>query len=69
MCPRRLSLACLALLGTALVAAPSAGAAVGLVPTLDSPIESEGAPTHVAHGNFDGDSRIDLAVLDKQPSR
>lgn len=60
----RLSLACLALLGAALVAAPSAGAAVGLVPSVDTPIEGEGSPTHMAHGNFDGDTRMDFAVLD-----
>ena len=60
----RLSLAGLVALGAALVGAPSAGAAVGLVPTLESPIGGVGAPTHVAHGNFDGDTRVDLAVLD-----
>src|SRR5215207_3533972 len=60
----RLSLACLALLGAALFAVPPAGAAVGLVPSLDSPIEDVGAPTAVAHGQFDGGNRTDLAVLD-----
>ena len=60
----RLSLALLALFCGALVAAPSAGAAVGLVPSLDSPIEDVGAPTAVAHGHFDGGDRPDLAVLD-----
>jgi hypothetical protein len=60
----RPSLACLALFGAALVGAPSAEAAVGLLPNLDSPIEGVGAPTAVAHGNFDGDGRTDLAVLD-----
>src|SRR5215216_5640739 len=64
MYPLRLSLACLALFGAALVASPSAGAAVGLVPSLDSPIEGIGAPTAVAYGQFDGGNRTDLAVLD-----
>src|SRR5215217_1577596 len=64
MYPPRLSHTCLALLGVALVAAPSAQAAVGLVPSLDSPIEDVGAPTAVAHGQFDGGNRTDLAVLD-----
>src|SRR5215211_9159071 len=44
--------------------APSARAAVGLMPSLDSPIEDVGAPTAVAHGQFDGGNRTDLAVLD-----
>jgi len=60
----RLSLACLALFGAALFAVPPAGAAVGLVPSLDSPIENVGAPTAVAFGQFDGGNRTDLAVLD-----
>ena len=60
----RLSLACLALSGAAFVAAPTAGAAVGLVPSLDSPIGDVGAPSAVAHGHFDGGDRPDLAVLD-----
>src|SRR5829696_3188590 len=60
----RLSLACLVLLGVALFAVPPAGAAVGLVPSLDSPIENVGAPTAVAHGQFDGGNRTDLAVMD-----
>jgi hypothetical protein len=65
----RLSLPCLVLLGAALVAAPSAGAAVGLVPSLDSPIAGVGAPTAVASGHFDGGSRTDLAVLDPTAER
>lgn len=60
----RVLLACLALSGGALVAAPSAHAAVGLVPGLDSPMQNAGEPTAVVHGVFDGDSRPDLAVLD-----
>src|SRR5215203_3444732 len=60
----RLSLACLGLFGAALVVAPPAGAAVGLAPSLDSPIPGAGAPTAVAQGQFDGGNRTDLAVLD-----
>jgi hypothetical protein len=60
----RLSLACLALFAGALVAAPSAGAAVGLVPSIDSPMDAGGAPSAVAHGHFDGGDRPDLAILD-----
>jgi hypothetical protein len=61
----RLSLACLATLFAAdLVEDRSAQAAVGLAPAIDSPIEGVGAPIAVANGNFDGDSRMDFAVLD-----
>ena len=65
----RLSLACLALSGGALLTAPSAGAAVGLVPNLDSPIDPVGAPTAVAHGHFDGGDRPDLACSTRLPRR
>ena len=62
----KLVLRCLPLLvlALALVAPAPASAALGLLPTVDSPIEDVGAPTAVAHGNFDGDSRMDFAVLD-----
>jgi hypothetical protein len=59
-----LSRAVLAVFGAALVAAPSAWAAAGLLPTDESPIKGVGAPTRVATGNFNGGGRIDLAVLD-----
>jgi hypothetical protein len=65
----RLSLACLTLFGAEVVGPRSAEAAVGLLPSLDTPIEDVGAPTAVARGNFDGDSRVDLAVLDPTAER
>ena len=60
----KLVLRCLPLLVLALVVPAPAGAAVGLLPSLDSPIEGVGAPMAVAHGHFDGGNRTDLAVLD-----
>src|SRR5215204_528530 len=60
----KLVLRCLPLLVLALVVPAPAGAAVGLLPSLDSPIEGVGAPMAVAHGHFDGGNRTDLAVHD-----
>src|SRR5687768_17557384 len=60
---RRGSFAALIVL-TLLLAPASASANFGLLPGLFSPIDAGSNPRVVVHGDFDGENRPDLAVLD-----